>query len=288
MSVRGGRGPREDMAVPVSDGSGKRPNGYQRTGRYGRGPGDQRRYERYGDRRGGGCAASSASSSSSRCSRRSSWSRCSPSRGRSPGWPSSPWSRATPGALRIGFIADLVREDLGAVADGACRRQCRARSCSPSRRATRPPRSRPALPRPGSSTSERAFLFQARARTTSPRSSRPAASGWPANLTPEQVVDGLVENRIVIRSENITFREGLRIEQMAAKLQNTPGSARRRQGVLRPRDEAHGRAAGGLPVAARRDHPHEGQLARGLPVPGDLLRSAPTATRRRRPRTWSA
>ena len=53
MSVRGGRGPREDMAAPVSDGGGKRPNGYQRTGRYGRGPGDQRRYDRYGDRRGG-------------------------------------------------------------------------------------------------------------------------------------------------------------------------------------------------------------------------------------------
>ena len=53
MSVRGGRGPREDMAVPASDGGGKRSNGYQRTGRYGRGPGDQRRYDRYGDRGGG-------------------------------------------------------------------------------------------------------------------------------------------------------------------------------------------------------------------------------------------
>ena len=37
MSVRGGRGPREPMAVPVSS-SERRKNGYQRTGRYGRGP----------------------------------------------------------------------------------------------------------------------------------------------------------------------------------------------------------------------------------------------------------
>ena len=59
---------------------------------------------------------------------------------------------------------------------------------------------------------------------TSPRSSRPAASGWPGISTPQQVVSGLVANRLVIRSENITFREGLRIEQMAAKLQNTPGT----------------------------------------------------------------
>ena len=51
MSIRGGRGPRDEMAAPVTDG--RRPNGYKRTGRYGRGPGDQRRYDRYGDSGGG-------------------------------------------------------------------------------------------------------------------------------------------------------------------------------------------------------------------------------------------
>ena len=40
------------IAIPAPD-HGPRADPYQRTGRYGRGPGDQRRYERYGDRRGG-------------------------------------------------------------------------------------------------------------------------------------------------------------------------------------------------------------------------------------------
>src|SRR4029078_12329343 len=48
MSIRGGRGPRDDQ-----DDAGNYRNGYHRTGRYRRGPGDQRKYERYGSRNGG-------------------------------------------------------------------------------------------------------------------------------------------------------------------------------------------------------------------------------------------
>ena len=55
MSIRGGtrtaRRARHEPVVPTQPAG--RPNGYQRTGRYGRGPGDQRRYERYGDSGGG-------------------------------------------------------------------------------------------------------------------------------------------------------------------------------------------------------------------------------------------
>jgi UPF0755 protein len=39
------------------------------------------------------------------------------------------------------------------------------------------------------------------------------------DMTPPEVVDGLIENRIVVTSIDVTFREGLRLEQMTAKLQ---------------------------------------------------------------------
>lgn len=39
------------------------------------------------------------------------------------------------------------------------------------------------------------------------------------DMTPVEVVDGLIENRVVVTSVDVTFREGLRIEQMTAKLQ---------------------------------------------------------------------
>jgi UPF0755 protein len=38
-------------------------------------------------------------------------------------------------------------------------------------------------------------------------------------MTPDQVVTGVLENRLVIRTVAVTFREGLRLEQMTAKLQ---------------------------------------------------------------------
>src|SRR5512140_2734498 len=52
MTVRGGRGPRDPMADPAPQPA-PAEYGYRRSARYGRGPGDQRRYERYGDHRGG-------------------------------------------------------------------------------------------------------------------------------------------------------------------------------------------------------------------------------------------
>jgi len=52
MSVRGGRGPRDPMGTPTPAPV-RRSSAYSRSGRYGRGPGDQRRYERYGDGHGG-------------------------------------------------------------------------------------------------------------------------------------------------------------------------------------------------------------------------------------------
>jgi UPF0755 protein len=41
------------------------------------------------------------------------------------------------------------------------------------------------------------------------------------DMTPTEVVNGLVENRVVMVTTKVTFREGLRLEQMTAKLQIT-------------------------------------------------------------------
>ena len=107
MSIRGGRGPRDEQ-----DDAGNYRNGYYRTGRYGRGPGDQRKYERYGSRNGGiggilrfivflGLLAGGVLLVMVTVAR-----------------PLVravivPWADDNPAALRIPFVEDMVREDIG-------------------------------------------------------------------------------------------------------------------------------------------------------------------------------
>ena len=108
MSIRGGRGPRDEQ-----DNGGTYRNGYHRTGRYGRGPGDQRKYERYGSRNGGiggilrfvlflGLLAGGVLLVMVTVAR-----------------PLVravvvPWADDNPAALRIPFVEEMVREDIGA------------------------------------------------------------------------------------------------------------------------------------------------------------------------------
>jgi putative Holliday junction resolvase len=91
----------------------RRADPYQRTGRYGRGPGDQRRYERYRDRRGGiggilrfllflvaiAVFVLVVMATVARPLLRA---------------VVVPWAWDNPSALQLGFVSDLVREDLGA------------------------------------------------------------------------------------------------------------------------------------------------------------------------------
>ncbi len=221
MSVRSGQGPRDTTTVPEPDGGGRRPNGYKRTGRYGRGPGDQRRYDRYGNRGGGvpgflrfalfllvlAALVLVALFTIARPIAR---------------LVVVPIAESNPGALRFEFVADLVREDLGtaltspAGADGAEIVVVVADGDTPAILA-------PKLAEAGVIDSERAFLFEARMNdlATQLTAGRFALAG---NLTPAEVVAGLVDNRIVAQSESVTFREGLRIEQMAAKLETVQGT----------------------------------------------------------------
>jgi UPF0755 protein len=209
MSIRGGRGPRD----PGS--GGRYENGYQRTGRYGRGPGDQRRYERYGDRGGGlggllrfvvflgilSAAVLIVMGTVARPLVRA---------------VVVPWAEDNPSVMRIPFVEDLVREDIGAALTapaGSDASQVTFVVESGDTPATLAPR----LATAGVISSERAFLFEARAMdlATKLTAGQFALAG---NLTPAEVVDGLVNNRIVVTTVSVTFREGLRIEQMTAKL----------------------------------------------------------------------
>jgi UPF0755 protein len=212
MSIRSGGGPR-DPGDPQRQA--RLPNPYARTGRFGRGPGDQRRYQRYGDGRGGlggivrfvlflvvlAAIVLIAMATVARPLLRA---------------VVVPWADGNPGALRIGFVADLVREDLGAsLTDPA--------SGNPGvvtfvvETGDTPVALAPRLEAAGLIASQRAFLFEAQMNDLA--SHLTAGSFRLAlDLTPAQVVSGLVNNRVVIRTENVTFREGLRLEQITAKL----------------------------------------------------------------------
>jgi UPF0755 protein len=210
------------MATPVAEPGSERPtNGYRRSGRYGHGPGDQRRYERYGDR-GGGVAGLlrfivfllvlagivlivlvTAARPLVRAA-------------------VVPWAEDNLGALRIGFVAQLVREDLGPALTSPASTDATVVNFVVQTGDT-PTTLAPKLADAGIVTSQRAFLFQARLDGLAAQLNA-GTFALARDLTPEQVVQGLISNRLVEQSMSITFREGLRIEQMTAKLETIGGT----------------------------------------------------------------
>ncbi len=220
MSIRGGQGPREPVN-PGPQAPVRRADPYQRTGRYGRGPGDQRRYERYGDRRSGiggilrfllflvvlAVLVLAVMATVARPLLRAIV---------------VPWAWDNPAALQLGFVSDLVREDLGsaltepASADAGTVEFLVQPGDTP---ATLAPR----LEEAGIITSQRAFLYEARQGDLLPKLNAGRFS-LALNLTPAGVVDGLVNNRIETRTVQLSVREGLRLEQIVAKLQTIPNT----------------------------------------------------------------
>jgi UPF0755 protein len=127
------------------------------------------------------------------------------------------WAWDNPGALRVGVVADLVREDLGTdLTDPA--------SADPSEvefeiaTGDTPETLAPRLVEAGVLASEEAFLFQA---TQDELGAKLNAGRYllSRNMTPAQLVQGLINNRIETRTVDVNFREGLRLEQITAKLQ---------------------------------------------------------------------
>jgi peptidoglycan lytic transglycosylase G len=127
------------------------------------------------------------------------------------------WAYDNPGALRFPFVADIVREHLGpdlttpASSDTTEVEFEVVLGDTPRTLASR-------LEADGLIKSERAFIFEATRRELAPKLQ---AGNYhiARNLTPDQVVTAVLENRIIITVVSVNFREGLRLEQITAKLQ---------------------------------------------------------------------
>ncbi len=128
------------------------------------------------------------------------------------------WAWSNPSAItRFPFVADFVREDLGAaLIDPA------GGDATESVFVVNPGDGiedlAPRLLADGYITSERAFLYSA-LEVGLGGQLKAGSFVLRGNMTPGEVVDALINARVTVTTLNLTFREGLRIEQMTALLQ---------------------------------------------------------------------
>jgi UPF0755 protein len=125
-----------------------------------------------------------------------------------------------PGSMRIGVVADLVREELGqALTDPASDdpTEVEFRIEAGDSIASLGPR----LVEQGLIVDERAFVFEAVHGDLGAKL-REGRYVLRKDMTPAEVVTALVMNRITVEVVDVTFREGLRLEQMVAKLLTSP------------------------------------------------------------------
>lgn len=127
------------------------------------------------------------------------------------------WAWDNPGSMRIGIVADFVREDLGEALTTAP-------SSDPSEvvfeieSGDTPATLAPRLLAEDLITTERAFLFSAIERDLAPN----LQAGLVLvrrDMLADELVGALVTERLIVRTVDVTFREQLRLEQMTAKLQ---------------------------------------------------------------------
>ena len=123
------------------------------------------------------------------------------------------WAYDNPAALRIPFVADMVRERLGGALTSAA-------SDDPEdvtfevRQGDTVATVAARLAEQGLVRDPRAFTFQATLRSLQPQL-KAGDFRLARNMTPDQLVTGLIQNEIVITVVAKTFRESLRIDQMA-------------------------------------------------------------------------
>jgi len=126
------------------------------------------------------------------------------------------WAWKNPGAIsQFGLIGELVREDLGTAATapaGSDPTESVFTVESGDTVFTIAPR----LVQGGYVVSEHAFLYSALTADLKLAAGNFLLRG---NMKPSEVADALVRARVVITTLDLTFREGLRIEQMTALLQ---------------------------------------------------------------------
>ena len=127
------------------------------------------------------------------------------------------WAWDNPSSLRVSFVADFIREDLGPVLTqpaGTDPTEAVFEVLPGDTLQALAPR----LAETGFVRSQRAFLFTA---IQEGLASNLQAGSFilRRDMTPAQVVESLVDARVVVTTVDVTFREGLRLEQIAAKLQ---------------------------------------------------------------------
>ena len=119
-------------------------------------------------------------------------------------------------------MSDLVREDLGSSLTAPASDDATTVEFVVEPGDT-PATLAPKLEAAGLITNQRAFLYEARQENLLPQLNAGRYS-LARNLTPAGVVTGLVNNLIKTQVIPVTFREGLRLEQMTAKLQTIGGT----------------------------------------------------------------
>jgi UPF0755 protein len=128
------------------------------------------------------------------------------------------WAWDNPGTItRFPFLSDLVREDLGATLNtpnGGDATETVFTVASGDTIYSLAPR----LVQEGYLTNQRAFLYAALVSGVNEQLSA-GTFVLRKNMTPEEVADALIRARVTVTTQDITFREGLRIEQMTALLQ---------------------------------------------------------------------
>ncbi len=131
------------------------------------------------------------------------------------------WAWSNPGSMRIGIVADFVSEQLGDALEATA-------SDDPSEQVfeivsgdtpnTIAPRLAAEGFLPDGLQSERAFLFRAIRADLAPKLQAGLVL-LRRDMTPLELVTGLATARLVLETEDVTFREGLRLEQITAQLQ---------------------------------------------------------------------
>ena len=131
--------------------------------------------------------------------------------------PISGWAYDNPGALRIPLVADLVRENLGQALTQPAGTDTAEIEFTVESGDTAPAIAK-RLAEQGLLKNERAFVFEATLQNLTPQLEA-GQFGVNASMTPGQLVDALINNPIIDVTVPVNFREGLRLEQITAKLQ---------------------------------------------------------------------
>lgn len=127
------------------------------------------------------------------------------------------WAWDNQGSLRYPFVADFVREDLGSAlttpAGGTADEALFDVAIGDTVQLLAP-----RLKDQGFIQNERAFIFTATEANLAPKL-QAGEFILRRNMTPAEVTQALIDAKVITTSVNVTFREGIRLEQITAKLE---------------------------------------------------------------------